>query len=392
MKKCRLPKKPSTAVTISLDGNKLADILKRVDSVTRFSESKDSLTHIHLIVAYESDVFVLGRTPDTFVAHHVPGAVASKDTIFNVDPMQLSGLIAKRGELDLEYNGKNVFLTAKTGKYKSEFKVKPISEEQIPMVEEGLRHHIKGGHEMSRDVIEKMTTGIRYTRLKDPITDESIICRVECTGETIRVTTPGNWTSARYTAQLGKKNEKFRFSLSSTMFDLVSKFCGDDKVNFHVDSESFAAEGDSFVLTLPPIQASSEDYLFIDNMLAQLGNPLLGCVIKGDLSAPFANIAPLIDKKTGTNASLVIKKKEFRIKFANDSGSVQDALTLAKPIEKEITTKLDMRIMKELLRTIGREERHAMGFHGANINQLKAFTLNYKFGEDKLLYFGYLPQ
>lgn len=391
MKKCRLPKKPSTSVSISLDGNKLADILKRVDSVTRFSESADKLTHIHLLVAYESDVFILGRTPDTFVAHHVPGAVATKDAIFNVDPMQLSGLIAKRGELVLDYDGKMVQMQAKTGKYKSEFKVKPISVEQIPMVEEGLRHHIKGGHEMSRDVIEKMTKGIRYTRLKDPITDEAIICRVECLGDSIRVTTPGNWTSARYTAQLGKKNEKFRFSLSSGMFDLVSKFCGEDKVNFHVDSASFAAEGDSFVLTLPPIQSSDEDYRFIDNMLAQLGNPILGCVVKGDLSAPFANIAPLIDKKTGTNANLIIKNKEFRIKFSNDSGSVQDSLPLGKAIEKEIKTKLDMRIMKELLRTIGREERHAMGFHGASIGQLKAFTLNYKFDEDKLLYFGYLP-
>lgn len=391
MKKCRLPKKPSSSCSLSLDGNKLADILKRVDSVTRFSESTDALTHIHLLVAYDSDVFILGRTPDTFVAHHLPNAKADKDCVFNINPVQLSGLIAKRGELDFNYDGKNVYITAKTGKYKSEFKVKPISEEQIPMVEEGLRHHIKGGHEMSRDVIEKMTLGIRYTRLKDPITDQAIICRVECMGDSIRVTTPGNWTSARYTAQLGKKNEKFRFSLSSTMFDLVSKFCGEDKVNFHVDSASFAAEGDSFVLTLPPIQASDEDYRFIDNMLAQLGNPILGCVVKGDLSAPFANIAPLIDKKTGTHASLVLKKKEFRIKFSNDSGSVQDSLVLAKPIEKEIKTRLDMRIMKELLRTIGREDKHAMGFHGSSIEKLNAFSLNYKFGEDKLLYFGYLP-
>lgn len=392
MKKCRLPKKPSTSCSIAVDGNKLADILKRVDNVTRFSESADKLTHIHLLVTYGSDVFILGRTPDTFVAHHVPGAVASKDTIFNIDPIQLGGLISKRGELELDFDGKMVHMVGKVGKYKSEFKVRPISEEQIPMVEEGLRHHIKGGHEMSRDVIEKMTLGIRHTRLKDPITDESIICRVECTGETIRVTTPGNWTSGRYIAKLGKKNEKFRFSLSSGMFDLVSKFCGEDKVNFHVDSASFAAEGDSFVLTLPPIQASDEDYRFIDNMLAHLGNPILGCVVKGDLSAPFANISTLLDKKTGSNANLIIKKKEFRIKFSNDSGSVQDSLTLAKPIEKEIVTKLDMRIMKELLRAIGREERHAMGFHGSSVEKLNAFSLNYTFGEDKLLYFGYLPQ
>lgn len=391
MKKCRLPKKPSQTCSIDTDGNKLSDILKRVDSVTRFSESDDKLTHIHLLVAYESDVFILGRTPDTFVAHHIPGAKADKDAMFNIDPVQLSGLIAKRGEMTLTFDGKMVNIAAKVGKYRSEFKIKPVSVEQIPMVEEGLRHHIKGGHEMSRDVIEKMTRGIRYTRLRDPITEVAVICRVECLGDTLRVTTPGNWTSARYTAQLSEKNEKFRFSLSSGMFDLVSKFCGEDKVNFHVDSASFAAEGDSFVLTLPPIQASDEDYRFIDNMLAQLGNPLLGCVVKGDLSAPFANIATLLDKKTKSLATLIVKKKEFRIKFSNDSGSVQDSLTLAKPVEKEINTRLDMRIMKELLRTIGREDRHSMGFHGPNVNSLKAFSLNYKFEEDKLLYFGYLP-
>lgn len=392
MKKCRLPSKPSTSSTLDIDGNKLSDILKRVDSVTRFSESTDKLTHIHLLISYNSDVFILGRTPDTFVAHHVPGATSTKDIICNIDPVQLGGLIAKRGELVLEYDGRTINMTAKKGKYKSEFKIKPVSEEQIPMVEEGLRHHIKGGHEMSRDVIEKMTTGIRYTRLKDQITDEAVICRVECLGDSLRVTSPGNWTSARYSAKLSKKNEKFRFSLSGSMFDLVSKFCGEDRVNFHVDSGAFAVESDSFVLTLPPIQSSDEDYRFIDNMLEQLGKPILGCVVKGDLSAPFSNIATLLEKKANTYASLVVKKKEFRIKFSNDSGSIQDSLPLAKEVSHEVKTRLDMRFMRELLRAIGKEDRHAMGFHGSSLEGLNAFSLNYTFGEDKLLYFGYLPK
>lgn len=391
MKTCRLPKKPAKTCNITLNGTILSDILKRVDSVTRFSESDDKLTHIHLLVSYKNDVFVLGRTPDTFVAYQVPGAVADSDTLFNIDPIQLTGLINKRKELTVEYTGKELNIAETTGKYKAGVKLRPVSDEQIPMVEQGLRHHIEGGHVMSREVIDAMTQGVKLTRLKDTITDQTIICRVVCDGTSLSIISPGHWTSSRYRADLKKKADPFRFSLTGEMFDLIYRFCGEEKVTFHVDSTAFAAESDSFVLNLPPVQASDEDYRYMDNMLAQLGKPLMGVVIKGDLSAPFANISTLIEKKGNTNAKLLIKKKEFRLKFGNDSGSVQDSLTLAKPVEKEISTNLDLRIMRELLRSIGREEKHNMGFHGANINSLNAFSLNYKFDSYALLYFGYLP-
>ncbi|AXG67214.1 hypothetical protein HOU09_gp170 [Dickeya phage vB_DsoM_AD1] len=391
MKTCRLPKNPAKKCSLVLNGTFLSDILKRVDSVTRFSESDDKLTHIHLLVTYKSDVFVLGRTPDTFVAYQIPGATADTDTVMNIDPIQLTGLISKRKELNVEFDGKTLNISEQKGKYKAEVKLRPVSAEQIPMVEQGLHHHIEGGHEMTREVIDAMTQGVKLTRLKDTITGQTVMCRVICDGESLSLVSPGHWTSSRYRAALKKKVKPFRFSLTGEMFDLIYRFCGEEKVTFHVDSSSFAAEAESFVLTLPPIQASDEDYRYMDNMIAQLGKPLLGCVIKGDLSAPFANISTLIEKKGNTNAKLHVKKQEFKLKFGNDSGSVQDSLKLAKPIEKEFTTSLDMRIIRELLRNIGREERHNMGFHGANINSLNAFSLNYKFDTHTLLYFGYLP-
>lgn len=391
MKTCRLPKKPAKTCNITLNGSILSDILKRVDSVTRFSESDDKLTHIHLLVSYKNDVFVLGRTPDTFVAYLVPGASSDQDTLFNIDPIQLTGLINKRKDLTVEFTGKELNIAETAGKYKAGVKVRPISEEQIPMVEQGLRHHIEGGHTMSREVIDALTQGVKLTRLKDTITGQTVYCRVVCDGKSLSIVSPGHWTSSRYRAELKKKVEPFRFSLTGEMFDLIYRFCGEEKVTLHADTSSFAAESESFVLTLPSVPASDEDYRYMDNMLAQLGQPLMGVVVKGDLSAPFANISTLLEKKGNTNAKLLVKKKEFRLKFGNDSGSVQDSLTLAKPVEKEITTNLDLRIMRELLKSIGREERHAMGFHGANINSLNAFSLNYKFDTHTLLYFGYLP-
>lgn len=391
MKTCRLPKNPAKSCNITLDGTFLCDILKRVDSVTRFSESDDKLTHIHLLVTYKSDVFVLGRTPDTFVAYQVPGATADADTIVNIDPIQLSGIISKRKALNVEYDGKMLTASEAKGKYRAGVKVRPVSAEQIPMVEQGLHHHIEGGHEMTREVIDAMTQGVKMTRLKDTITGQAVMCRVVCDGNSLSIVSPGHWTSSRYRAELNKKVKPFRFSLTGEMFDLIYRFCGEEKVTFHVDSSSFAAESDSFVLTLPPIQASDEDYRYMDNMLAQLGKPIIGCVVKGDLSAPFTNIATLIEKKGNTNAKLTVKKQEFKLKFGNDSGSVQDSLKLAKPVEKEFSTSLDMRIIRELLRNIGREEKHNMGFHGSSINSLNAFSLNYKFEGYTLLYFGYLP-
>ncbi|WOL24410.1 hypothetical protein fHeYen902_064c [Yersinia phage fHe-Yen9-02] len=391
MKKCRLPKTVNVDVNFELNSVEVINILKRVDSVTRFSDSDDKLTHIHLLVGYQGDVFIIGRTPDTFVAHHVPAGKCDKDTVFNIDPTQLIGLLNKRGDVDLLFTGKEGQIVARQGKYKSDFKVRALSSEQIPMVSEGLRHHTEGGHAMTREVIDKLIQGIRLTRLKDPLTNAPVMCRVDCRGDELRISSPGNWTSAQYVAPLTNKTNKFRFSLTGEMFDLITKFCGEEQVSFHADAVSFAAEADSFVVTLPPIQSNDEDYRYIDTLLSQLGKPLIGVVVKGDIGAPFANIATLVEKKGNTKATVKLRKKEMRIKFSSDSGSAQDSLTLAKPVEKEFETSLDMRVMRDILRNIGKEERHAMGFHGPNIKELKAFTLNYKQDTHSLLYFGYIP-
>ncbi len=392
MKKCRLPKNPAEKAVLTFDGKFLTEVLKRVDSVTRFSESADALTHSHLLASFKGDVFVIGRTPDTFVCHEIVGASCTVDTVFNIDPKSLMGLIAKRGLLEAEYDHPMVKMKEAKGRYKAEFKVKQLSPEQVPMVEEGLRHHIEGGHVMERDVIDKMNEGIRAVRIKDVITDEAIICRVMCDGKHMKVISPGDWTSAQYIAPFKKQVESFRFSMTGAMFDLVNKFCGDEKVTFHVDSSAFTAEAESFVMTLPPVQSNDEDYRFVENMLNDLGKPVVAVNITGDLQTPFNNIATLVDAKGNVNAQIHVKKKELRIKFGNDSGSASDALKLSKETKKEFKTLVDTRIMRELLRNIGKEETHDLGFYGSSVNDLSAFTLRYENDVRSLLYFGYVPQ
>lgn len=392
MKKCVLPKNPSDSSKLTFNGKFMTEVLKRVDSVTRFSESADTLTHSHLLVCYKGDVFIVGRTPDTFVCHEVNGATSETDTVFNIDPKHLLGLINKREMLDVEYRYPMVSMKEQKGRYKSEFKVQQLSPEQIPMVEEGLRHHIQGGHTMSREVIEKMNDGIKLTRIKDHITDETIICRVMCDGRTMKVISPGDWTATQYISDLKKEVEAFRFSMTGQMFDLVNKFCGDEKVTFHVDSSAFTAEAESFVMTLPPVQSTDEDYRFIDNMFSDLGKPITEMKVKGDFLAPFLNIGSIMDSKGNVFAQIKAAKQRLTIKFGNDKGSVQDALKLGKEVKKEIEALLDIRIMKELLKNVTKEESHQMGFFGSSINDLTSFTLSYKNEERSLLYFGYLPQ
>lgn len=390
MKKCRLPKKLNNT-SIELDCTLLAGILKRVDSVTKFSESTDIMTHIHLLVAYQSDVFIVGRTPDTFVAHHVPGAKAEKDTAFNIDPNQLVGIINKRGPCVLSYDGAEVEIKAVKGKYKARFKVRSFSPEQVPMVQEGLRHHVEGGQTLNKEFITKLADGVRLTRLRDPYTNAAVICRVETDGKTIQITSPGTFTSAQYKSKLTAKCPKFRFSLSGEMFDLIYKFIASDDIEIHADTTSFTAESADFVVSLPPLQSNDEDYRFLDTLLEALGDSVYGTTIKGDLSAPFENIQSIVDKKGQANATIKIAKKEMKISFANDSGSVQDSVKLSKEVKKPLTCKMDMKILKDMLKHIGREPKHDIAFKGSSINDLKAFTLTYNQDDHKLLYLGYIP-
>lgn len=391
MKKCKLPNAPVEGVGFKFNAKELSSILKKVDSVTKFSESSDKLTHIHLIVSYKGNVFVIGRTPDTFVAHIIPSATADGDTVFNIDPPQLDGLISKRNDMIMQYTGREVLLSEVKGRYKSSFKIRPISIEQMPMVNEGLRHHLTGGQAMSREVIDKMTQGVRLCRLKDTVTQQSVICRVIVDGKKMLVASTGNWASARFQTKLGLKVDPFRFSLTGEMFDLVMKFCGTSSVNFYADSTSFAAESDDFVVTLPPIQSTDQDYNYIDVIVNAFGEPTISAEIRGDLSAPFDNISTLVDVKKNTRVLVHIEKKELSIGFDSDAGSVSDSLTLAKAVERPVDSALDIRIVKEMLRNIGKEPMHRLGFHGP-LKQFKAMSLKYENENYNLLYFGFIPQ
>lgn len=390
MKKCKLPERPATGVGFKFDAKELAGILKKVDNVTKFSQSNDKLTHIHLICSYKSQVFVIGRTPDTFVAYLIPNAIADGDTVFNIDPVQLAGLIAKRSAMTATYEGREVDMREVKGRYQTKFKVRPLSPEQVPMVNEGLRHHLQGGNEMSEEVIQKMVEGVRLCRLKDTITQESIICRVECEDKNMRVSSVSNWASSKFTTKLKEKVAAFRFSLSVEMFDLVMQFCGKNKVSFFADSNSFAAESEEFVLTLPPIQSTDQDYQYIDVMENAMGAPLIALTLKGDITAPFENIMTLVDVKTNTRVDVKVEKKEMHIGFDNDSGSVRDSIKLEKAVEREITTQFDIRILREMLRNIGKESEHQLGLHGT-LKKFKSMSLRYELKEGKLIYFGFIP-
>lgn len=390
MKKCKLPDSAATDVGFKFDAKELAAILKKVDDVTKFSQIKDKLTHIHLICSYKSNVFVIGKTPDTFVAYMVPNAIADGDTVFNVDPIQLAGLIAKRGAMVATYTGREVELNEVKGRYSSKFKVRPVSPEQIPMVNEGLRHHLTGGTEMSKEVIDKMVEGVNLCSIKDAISDETVICRVQVDGKDMRVTSASNWASAKYVTKLSEKVAAFRFSLSVTMFSLVMKFCGKDKVNFYADSNSFAAESDDFVLTLPPIQSTDQDYAYLDLVENAMGPALIAMRIKGDMSAPFENIFTLVDVKKFTNVSIRVEKKEMEIGFDNDSGSVRDSLRIETAVERPFEAQLDIRLFREMLRNVGREKEHLFCMHGT-LKKFKSMSLYYEMKDCKLTYFGYLP-
>lgn len=394
MKTCKLPTKPSASCEIELDGKALTEVLKRVDSVTGFSESIDKLTHIHMLVVHDKDVFIIGRTPDTFVAYHLEGAKGTKDSMFSIDPKQLQGLIAKRDKLIMSFDfnqSSDVTIEAVKGKYRAEYKTRQVSSEQIPMVNEGLRHHIEGGHSMSKEVIDRMTQGIRLTRLTDPYTSSPVICRVECTGDELKVTSPGNWTSSRYEAELEESVNPFRFSLSGGMFDLIYKFIDGDAVTFHADSASFAAESDNFVVTLPPIQSNDNDYRRVDDLYQNLGKPVVSATLQGDISAPFTNISSILDKKGKAAATIEFKKKDVRIEFANDSGRVSDALKSKNAMATAVKAKLDLRVMNVIMKNIAKEPEHVLGLHGASVKSLSAFSLTYSNKEYDLLYLGYLP-
>lgn len=399
MKKCKLPNKVGAKFSFSVKSQNLVKVLSRVDLVTKFSDADDTLTNVHLVVAYGGDVFIIGRTPDTFIAHHVAEAKADGDGAFNIDPKQLQGLVDKRAEVNLNFDGTAVNITSTTSKYSATFKTKTLASEQIPLVSEGLRHHVNGGNSIPDQLIELLTEGVRCTKIKDCYSPTNpVICRVECTGKELEVTSLTNWHASRFVAKLGKKLAKsvepFRFSLSTQMFDLLYRVIDGQTAVLSADTTSFAAEADSFVLTLPPIQSSDADYRAVRDYYGSLQKPLIKSMLGPGLGATLSNIGSFVGKKEKPAVTITVGPKRASVSFANDSGNLTDAIkVISTSVKDKHPVRMDYTVLGEILKHVPDvSEGHSFDVYGNSIKELKMFSIHYETDVFSLDHLGYLPQ
>lgn len=402
MRNCVLPSKPGKKFQLTVKCSSMVQVLNRVDLVTKFSEADDSLTNVHLIVACEGQVFVIGRTPDTFIAHWVENATSSSDGAFNVDPKQLKGLIDKRDEVILDFDGSAVTVTATKGKYTAVFKTKALSVEQIPLVQEGLRHHVDSGHRIDGDIMAMIRQGISLTKIKDVYTPSSpVICRIVSNGEGLTVSTMTHWHASRFSAALPKSGKKkdskreFRFSLSVQMFDLLSRVIDGQDAQFSADVASFSAEADSFVLVLPPIQSSDSDYSVIDEFFESLkSKPLIQAVFSSGLSSALTNIGSFVGKKEKPSLTLTVGPKNASVSFSNDAGSVSDSIKIkSSSVDSKIPVRMDYTLLCEILKLLPESASgQAFSVYGNSIKELNMFNVQHKSAEYTISHLGYLPQ
>lgn len=399
MRKCVLPSKPNKKFQIKVKSSSLVQVLNRVDLVTKFSDVDDTLTNVHLVVACEGQVFVLGRTPDTFIAHWVPDAESSNDGAFNVDPKQLKGLVDKRDELTLDFDGSAVEIAAVKGKYSATFKTKALSSEQIPLVSEGLRHHIKRGTEMPDTLIAALRKGVSLTKVRDCYTPTTpVVCRVSFDGAELEVTSRTNWHASRFVTKIDKKTAKkssqFRFSLSVGMFELLDRVLADQPAVFSADTTQFAAESESFVLTLPPIQSSDVDYSLVREYFEALKKPLISSVFAEGLGSALNNIKSFVGKKEKPAVTITIAPKRATIAFANDNGSLSDAIKISKTnVTDKQKVRMDYTVLGEILKYVpDANAGHSFDVYGDSLAALKMFTIVVSNDDYKLQHVGYLPQ
>ena len=399
MRNCVLPAKPGKKFQMTVSSKSMVNVLNRVDLVTKFSEADDSLTNVHLLVACEGQVFVIGRTPDTFIAHWVDGATSSADGAINVDPKQLKGLIDKREEVVLDYDGSAVTVTATKGKYTAVFKTKALSVEQIPLVQEGLRHHVDGGHKIDGDVMGLIRQGISMTKMKDIYTPSNpVICRIIADGSNLTIGSMTHWHASRFQAPLPKSKKakrEFRFSLSVQMFDLLNRVVDGQPAQFSADVASFSAESDTFVLVLPPIQSSDSDYSIIDSYFESLKEkPLISAVFSSGLSSALTNIGSFVSKKEKPSLTMTIGPKTAAIAFSNDAGSVSDSIKIkSSSVDSKHPVRMDYTLLCEVLKLLpDSASGQSFAVYGNSIKELKMFNVAYKTPEFSVSHIGYLPQ
>lgn len=315
-----------------IDANNLTKQLARVLSVSSFSPSGESERH-HILIAHRGEVYIVGYSPETFVC--VKTTLEEKcegEGFFEFDAVALQGLIKRRSHLRMAFESNQLKINAVKGKYACLLKTVEVSPEYIARINKGLSQKAEST-ELSASDMQELKGALDHTALKSIYSidkDNGLLSYITVSGGRLTVSAMDDLHMALYRAKISS-SAKFQLALSSSAFNLIFKFIDgeEDNAKFALGSKGMSVFGESFTLSLPPIQTEDIKFSLVQQFLKTVSSKRkCGFKLPNSAFDTIDNMNALAKNKEKFKFALN-PKGIVKVTIDTDNGSVSDMFKVA---------------------------------------------------------------
>lgn len=390
----QLPQIPKTIEDFSftLDGNLFGKSLKLCDEVIKFSEADKMIEDLNMVVCTGSKVYLIGRTIDTFIINELSASGIEGVGAALLDFSQLSPVVRK-DLIKFEFTRGEMLAKSRNSKLK--ISVRHVSQDQLMSLDMTIRNiEVKNNADiLPPNVVSELKRAVDMSYIPDLYTDASVNSHITLKSGQLTVVTSSNFISALYEAEFKERVPDTKISLGSDMLKLLYKVVGDADTQFYVNGANFVASADNFLVLLPPVRSSKEDFQKFDIALDTLGSATATGNGHHDMVLAVNTLGALVSANKALKGQSVkfnfsAKSGQALLKFSTDGQSLVEKIKFAT--KDTFTFNADIRLFQLLLKALGNgikggECDHLMRVFGP-VGKYKAFMLDYDMKEFRIKY------
>lgn len=307
------------------DSAKLSSAISKAVTVTSYSNSAENERH-HLLIAAGKALFVIGYSSETFIMMLVSDVVTKGEGSFEFAPAILQGLIKNRKELEFSFDKGRLDFKATKGKYSGSVVTTATTSDQLPYLESMMKVKSKSGGSISGSLLDQIRKAVKFADLKDYYNDEQILCAIRVKKDVLDVSAHDNFHMSYYKAKVDNSGGNFELAIPVITFKLIDKFISDEgeTAEFFLDSKQFKIAGNSYTISLPPVQVDEDFFDRVPGYIGSLKAPAVEMKFSGEAIRTVDNMFTIADDETKLSLS-VSDKGRVDISLTTDNGKIADA-------------------------------------------------------------------
>lgn len=377
-----------------VDGTAFTSVMKMSDEVIKFSDADKIVEDINLVISNGKNVYLIGRTIDTLLVHRLDAADIVGEGAARLD-FKVLATSARKGTV--KFDATDGVMTLRTGKSMLRSDMQRVSTDQMEMLATVLStiNEQQKGASLSSDTVAAFKQAVDMTYVPNLyFEDAKVNSYLSVADGVFNCVTHDHLSCSRFTSKV--ETEDMKLALSAEMLRLVYKVTAkEEETEFYTDSGSFIASSSDFLIRLPAVRSTDQDYTKFALLEQIMGSSTIRGEFDSGLGEAVKAITDLVNahkKLRGTGVSIDVYNKgkgKAMLHFSTDGQSLTEKVNFHS--KNEFKFKTDVRVMNLCMKNVSGVVKDGLVNHDFSLygppGKYKAFRLDYKCNDFDLSYF-----